>query len=128
MIKELMTIINALDEKIITLKKDGMLYSYNARNLSRVQRVDRRYIRIYRQEAPYSPDEGETFFYVGSLANFITDLGLEKYLKQANRSWLVNPSVINNINRASDRIELVLKNNEVVPTSRNHVKKFQIKK
>ena len=126
MIKNAMKIANALDDRMILLKKKRHTYPYQVKNIIRIQRSRDRYIKVYSRNILTHIEETEEFFYDAPLSNFPIEHGIEKQLKQAYQSWLVNISEIKKINEPDMELEMI--NGTKVPLSRKYSENFGIKK
>ena len=126
MIKNSMAMADFLDDRIIVLEKSGHEYRYNIRNISRIQRSRDRHIKIYSRNSETGIEDAEEFFYDHPLHKFPKHHGIQKQIKQAYQSWLVNTSNVKEV-RITDT-ELVLNNGVVVPTSRKYITNFRKEK
>jgi len=124
-INHAMELVNILDDQSIMLKKNRYLYPYKVKNISRIERTRNRYIKIYSRNPITLVEEQKEFFYPDPLHEFSKRHGVEKQIKQAQQSWLVNVSDIKEI-RTTD-MELVLVGGAVVPTSSKFIDNFRNK-
>ena len=122
MIRNTMIIANALNDRSITIRKKRIPYTYKVRNISRIKRTKDRYIKIYSRNPITLIEEEEEFFYEFPLPEFLKEYGIEKEIKQAQQSWLVNASEIKEVRKAD--MELVLANGIVIPTSKKYINNF----
>lgn len=124
LIKNEMRIAIALNEKIISLEKNGMVYIYNVRNISRIERSRRRYIKVYCSTPTTFINEEEEFYFDEPLYNFPTKFNIQDRIKHIHQSWLVNTSYIARI-RKSDR-EIDLNIGITLPLSLKFMKNLKI--
>ena len=120
--KRVMKVANGLDDKVIELKKNRHYYTYKVKNITRIQRTRAKHIKVFSRDDVTHAEEEEEFFYEFPLHRFIEDHDIEKYMKQAQQSWLVNASEVKIVNPTD--MELVLRNKAVVPTSKNYIDNF----
>ena len=125
-VKNSMVMATLLDDKSIILKKSGHEYHYNIRDISRIQRSKDKHIKVYSRNAETGIKNTEEFFYNYPLHKFSKHHNIEKQIKQAHQSWLVNASKVKEI-RVADT-ELVLTDGTVVPTSRKYINNFRKRK
>jgi len=125
-IKSSMKMATFLNDRTIALKKSGHEYHYSVRNISRVQRSRDRYVKVYSRDSETDIEDVEEFFYDHPLHKFSKHHDIEKQIKQAHQSWLVNASKVKEI-RVADT-ELVLTDGTVVPTSRKYINNFRKRK
>ena len=123
-LKRAMNIAEAFDKKSIMLKKQRHLYTYKVRDISRIQRSSKnRHIIVYSRDPITGIEKKEEFFFEYPLHYFIKRHGLEKYIKQAQKGWLVHASEVVKIK--TDDMELVLRCGTVIPTSKKYIDNFK---
>lgn len=121
-VKRAMVVATALNEKFITLKKDGHDYKFNVKDITHIHRKRDKYITIYSYD-PMTHIEHENEFYFGfALSYFLKRYEITKYIKQTHRSWLVNNSQVKSINRKD--MEITLRCGVTIPTSRKYISDF----
>jgi len=125
-VEEAKKIANFLDDKAIKIRKNRHLYTYKVKDISRIYRTRDKYINIYSRNPVTLAEEVEEFYCEFSLPSFLKFHGIEKYMKQAQQSWLVNVSEVKIVN--STDMELVLWDGNIVPTSSKYIKNFYEKK
>jgi len=113
---------NALDQRTIILEKGGHKYKYRIRDIQRVQKSRDRNVLVYSVDALTGKEIAREFFFKHALSRFPAYYGIEKQLKQAQQSWLVNAFRVTEI-RTND-MELVLDDGTVVPTSKKYMRNF----
>lgn len=118
-----MELADILNDKGIVLKSNRHLYLYKVKNISRIERSKNRYINIYSHNPTMLTEEVQTFYYPGTLQKFLKEYDVEKQIKQAHQSWLVNISDIKEV-RITD-LELVLMNGTIIPTSKKFIHNFR---
>jgi len=119
-------VVDILDDKEITLEKDGHGYPYKAKNIFAVELVKPRWIKVYGRDQINNTEGAREFFYDGAFRDFPIEYGIEKFLIQARQNWLVSPFYIKEV-KISDK-ELVLRDGRVIPSSKENIKKFRKKK
>ena len=121
-LKRAMIVANALNDRVIVFYKGGHRYPYQLKHITRIQRSRNRSVKVYSQNPDKPVEEVEEFFFKYPLSEFSKYYDVERYIKQAHQSWLVNTSAVREV-RAPD-LELVLSNGRVVPTSKNYIENF----
>lgn len=125
-ISEQIRIAYKICDKIITLEKDGYRYPYRVRDISYIERSGDRKITVYGSHMVDPLETKVEFSYSPGLDKFLVDFGIEREIKQAHQSWLVNTSKVRKARTAD--MKLILDDGTIIPTSRKHISKFQKKK
>lgn len=115
------SIANVLSDKGITFRRKSENFSYKATNIVRIEKVGR-YLSFYYRCPIENKVKLENYYFEFSLKRFLKQHGLEMYLKQAHRNWLVNPSYIKYVDKST--MHIVFFNGETVPTSKLYVNNF----
>jgi len=105
-------------DKSFMLKRKGHRYLYKAKDILLIRRGKGRNLQLYLRE----DGKVEEFYSKHSLETFAQHYGIEKFLKQASQSWLVNIDEIVFIDTIE--WEITLKNGTKIPTSRNYIDNF----
>lgn len=113
-------------EKSITLEKDGFEYEYRVKDISRIERSGNRKITVFGMHTLDDLATELEFTYRSSLEKFLVEFGVDKKIKQAHQSWLVNVSKIREVRPTT--MELVLDDGTIVPSSRKFIGQFYKKK
>jgi len=105
-------------DKSFAMKRRGRRYLYRAQDVLRVRRSRGRSVELYLRET----DKAEEFYFKYPLDEFAKRYGVEKFIKQASQSWLINIDEILFIDTVE--WEIVLVDGTKIPTSKNYVGNF----